>query len=90
MSETGALQPTVARKKRWLSINGTRITLYDVMDYLHAGPSPAEIQEWLPLTGQQLAAALEYIATHRAEVDAEYHQVLANAQANRGYWEERN
>ena len=50
MSETGELQPAVVRNKRGLSINGTRITLYDVMDYLQAGLSPEEIQEWLPLT----------------------------------------
>ncbi len=90
MSETGELQPMVVRNKRGLSINGTRITLYDVMDYLHAGLSPEEIQEWLPLTEQEVAAAVEYIATHRAEVEAEYHQVLAKAEENRRYWEERN
>ena len=82
MSEMGELQPTVVRNKRGLSIHGTRITLYDVMDYLHTGLSPEEIQEWLPLTEPQVAAAMEYIATHRAEVDAEYHQVLAKAEEN--------
>ena len=56
MSETGELQPMVVRNKRGLSINGTRITLYDLMDYLHAGLSPEEIQEWLPLTEQEVAA----------------------------------
>ena len=90
MSEIGELQPTVVRNERGLSINGTRITLYDLMDYLHAGLSPDEIREWLPLTQQQVAAAMEYIATHQAEVDAEYHQVLARAEENRRYWEERN
>lgn len=90
MSETGELQPTVVRNQRGLSINGTRITLYDVMDYLRAGLSPEEIQEWLPLSQQQLAEAIEYITTHRAQVEAEYHQVVAEAEENRCYWEERN
>lgn len=90
MSKTGELQPMVVRNKRGLSINGTRVTLYDVMDYLHAGLSSEEIQEWLPLTEQQVSAAVEYVSTHRAEVEAEYHQVLAKAEENRRYWEERN
>lgn len=80
----------VVRDKRGLSISGTRITLYDVMDYLQGGLSPEEIQQWLPLTNQQVAAAVEYIATHRAEVEAEYRQVLAQAEENRRFWEERN
>jgi uncharacterized protein (DUF433 family) len=90
MSETRELQPTVVRNERGLSINGTRITLYDVMDYLRAGLSPEELQEWLPLSEQQVAEAIKYIATHRAEVEAEYHQVLAKAEENRRYWEVRN
>src|SRR5437899_2446040 len=90
MNKMGEAQLTVVRNKRGLSINGTRITLYDVMDYLHAGLSPDEIREWLPLTEPQVAAAMEYIATHRAEVEAEYRQVLAKAEANRRYWEEQN
>jgi hypothetical protein len=37
-----------------------------------------------------LAAQLEYIAAHLAEVEAEYQQVLADAEATRKYWEKRN
>jgi hypothetical protein len=33
---------------------------------------------------------MEYIAAHRTEVEAEYQQVLTNADENRRYWEERN
>jgi uncharacterized protein (DUF433 family) len=90
MSETRELQPTVVRNKRGLSINGTRITLYDVMGYLRAGLSPEQIQEWLPLSRRQVAEAMEYIASHRAEVEAEYDQVVAKAEENHRYWEERN
>jgi uncharacterized protein (DUF433 family) len=84
------LQPTVVRTGRGLTINGTRITLYHLMDHLRAGRSPEEIREWLPLTEQQVADAIEYIEAHRAEVEAEYEQVLKNAAENRRYWEERN
>jgi uncharacterized protein (DUF433 family) len=90
MSKSLAVQSTVVRNQRGLSIQGTRITLYDVMDYVRAGLSPEEIREWLPLSEQQVADAMQYIETHRAEVEAEYHQVLAKAEANRRYWEERN
>src|ERR1051326_6888529 len=90
MSETRELQPTVMRNERGLSINGTRITLYHVMDLVHAGVPPEEMPDWLPLTEQQVADALEYITAHRAEVEAEYQIVLAQAEENRRCWEERN
>lgn len=90
MSESLELQPTVVRNKRGLSIHGMRITLYDVMDLVRAGLSPEEIREWLPLTEQQLADAIQYIDTHRTEVEAEYQQILTRAEENRQYWEERN
>jgi uncharacterized protein (DUF433 family) len=90
MSESVEHQPTVVRTERGLSINGTRITLYYVMDYVCAGRSPEEIQYWLRLTNRQLADVMEYIEEHRAEVEAEYQQVLQEAQEIREYWEERN
>ncbi len=71
MSEIRELQPTVVRNKRGLLINGTRITLYDVMDYIRAGLSSEEIQEWLPLTEQQVADAMKDIVTHRAQVEVD-------------------
>jgi hypothetical protein len=67
-----------------------RITLYDVMGYLKADWPPSLIQNWLNLTDAQLADALNYIAEHREEVDAEYQTVLQHAQENRAYWEARN
>jgi uncharacterized protein (DUF433 family) len=90
MSETTIPQPTVVRTSRGLSIAGTRITLYHVMDYLQAGQSPEVIRESLNLTEQQIADVMTYIEEHRAEVDAEYQQVLRDAEENQRYWEERN
>jgi uncharacterized protein (DUF433 family) len=90
MSKQLELQPTVVRTSRGLTIAGTRITLYDVMDYVRAGHSPESIQGWLKLTTEQTAAAMSYIEQHRPEVEAEYQQVLEEAEANRRYWEERN
>jgi uncharacterized protein (DUF433 family) len=87
-SETG--QPDIIRTERGLAIAGTRITLYDVMDYSTAGYPAKLIREKLCLTDAQIDAALAYIAAHQAEANAEYQQVLQGAEDNRRYWEERN
>jgi uncharacterized protein (DUF433 family) len=83
-------QSVIVRTERGLSIAGTRITLYDVMEYLLAGWPPALIRHRLDLTEQQMTDAVAYIDTHRAEVEAEYQTVLQHAQEIRRYWEERN
>jgi uncharacterized protein (DUF433 family) len=83
-------EPTVIRTSRGLTINGTRITLYDVMDYVCAEQSREYVQEILRLTDRQITDALAYIEEHRPEVEAEYQQVLQEAEENRRYWEERN
>ena len=90
MAETPIPQNTVVRTSRGLSIAGTRITLYDVMDYLTADWPPKLIQHWLNLTDQQMADVMDYIENHRAEVEAEYQLVLQQAEEIRQYWEARN
>jgi uncharacterized protein (DUF433 family) len=81
---------TVVRTSRGLSIAGTRITLYSILDYVHAGWPPKLIRDRLNLSDEQIRAALDYIAMHHVEVEAEYQQVLRDAEANRQYWEERH
>lgn len=83
-------QPTVIHTERGLTISGTRITLYDIIGYLEAGWPQHLIQQWLNLTEAQSVAAFAYIEEHRTEVEAEYQVVLAQAEASRAYWEERN
>ena len=73
MAKISDFHPTVVRTERGLSIAGTRITLYDVMDYVTAGWPPKLIRDRLNLTDQQVADVLEYINTHRAAVDAVAH-----------------
>lgn len=82
--------PRVIRTERGLTISSTRITLYDVLSYLHAGQSPEQLRESLPLTDQQIQTALDYISIHRDAVEAEYQRVLHDAAEARRYWEERN
>jgi len=82
-------QATVIRTERGLTIAGTRITLYDVLDYLHAGWPRKLIRDRLDLTEQQVADALVYIDIHKAEVEAEYQEVCQTAQEIQQYWEEQ-
>ncbi|WP_332967488.1 MULTISPECIES: DUF433 domain-containing protein [unclassified Microcoleus] len=60
----------IIRTERGLTIAGTRITLYDVMDYVTAQYPPKFIRSLFDLTEEQINAALFYIDTHWAEVDA--------------------
>jgi uncharacterized protein (DUF433 family) len=62
----------ILRTERGLTISGTRITLYDMVDHLAAGWTPKLILHWLPLTEAQLDAALAYIEANQAAVEAEY------------------
>jgi uncharacterized protein (DUF433 family) len=82
--------PTVVRTERGLSIAGTRITLYQIMDYLKAEWPPKLIRDWHNLTEHQINDVIAYIAEHRAEVEREYQQVVQQAEEIRHYWEERN
>jgi uncharacterized protein (DUF433 family) len=80
----------IIRTDRGLTISGTRITLYDVMDHLAAGWTPNLIRHWLPLTEEQINSAIDYIETNRTEVETEYQTVLQEAQQLRNYWDDRN
>ncbi|NMG10271.1 DUF433 domain-containing protein [Brasilonema sp. UFV-L1] len=83
-------QSMIIQTERGLTIAGTRITLYDVMDYVSAQYPPKFIRAMLSLTDEQMNAALSYIKAHRAEVEAEYQTILQEAEELRQYWEEQN
>jgi uncharacterized protein (DUF433 family) len=81
--------PTVVRTSRGLSIAGTRITLYALMDYFRAGWSPKLVQQWFGLTETQMEDVVRYLDAHCEQVDEEYQKVLKRSEENRRYWEER-
>jgi len=81
---------TVVRTGRGLSIAGRRLTLYSIMDYLRAGWPPHLIRDEFTLTDKQMTDVMEYITTHRDQVEQEYQAVLQQAEENRRYWETRN
>jgi uncharacterized protein (DUF433 family) len=83
-------QPGIIRTERGLTIAGTRITLYDVMDFLKAQYPPKLIRDKFNLTNEQIDAALSYIEVNRSQVEAEYQEVLVTREEIRQYWEERN
>ncbi|MEA5507521.1 DUF433 domain-containing protein [Halotia wernerae UHCC 0503] len=90
MAPTANGKAAIIRTERGLTIAGTRITLYDVMDYLKAQYPPKLIREKLGLNDEQIYSALAYIETHHIEVEAEYQECLQTAAEIRQYWEERN
>ena len=83
-------QVVIVRTERGLTIAGTRITLYDVMDYVTAQYPPKFIQGLFELTKEQINVALAYIEANHAEVEAEYQLVLKEAEELRQYYEEQN
>ena len=90
MSLTFSEPAIIIRTERGLVIAGTRITLYDVMDYVTENYPPKFIRAMLGLTDEQVAAALFYIETHRAEVETEYQFILKEAEELQQYYEEEN
>lgn len=83
-------QAAVIRTGRGLTIAGTRITLYAIMDYLELDWPLKLIRNRLNLTDAQIKAAIDYIAAHREECEAEHQAVVEQAEKSRLYWEEHN
>ena len=83
-------KPAITRTERGLTISGTRITLYQIMDYIHANYPRHLIRHQFYLTDDQFDAAISYIDAHYEEVESEYQIVVQQAEEIRDYWQERN
>ncbi|MDJ0532355.1 MAG: DUF433 domain-containing protein [Xenococcaceae cyanobacterium MO_207.B15] len=90
MTSASNKQTSIIRTERGLTIAGTRISLYDVIDLLKVQYPPKLIRDKFNLTDLQINAALSYIETNKTQVEAEYQEVLQNRKEIRQYWEERN
>ena len=77
MNSLTSPHPLIIRTERGLTISGTRITLYDIMDSFE-------------LTDSQLSAVISYIEQYREKFEAEYQEILANAAEIKEYWEAYN
>ena len=83
-------KPAITRTERGLTISGTRITLYQIMDYIHASYPRHLIRHQFYLTDEQFDAAISYIDAHYEEVESEYQIVLQQAEEIQDYWQEKN
>lgn len=90
MTLASSRQAAIVRTERGLTISGTRISLYEVMDFLKAHYPTKLIRDRFNLTDEQINAALFYIEAHRTQVETEYQEVLQTREEIRQYWEERN
>ena len=75
------MTPNVAEAKiinrgRGPEISGTRITVYDVMDYYKHGWHRDQIAVLFRLSSRDIQAAIDYIEAHKEEVLAEYQKIL--------------
>ncbi len=81
---------TVLRTERGLTIKGTRLTLYYIMDEIKKKNSLKNVRDIYELTDEEMLDILDYIHLNKEEVEKEYQEVLQAAEQNREYWEERN
>jgi uncharacterized protein (DUF433 family) len=57
-------------------IAGTRITIYDILDYTNQNWHHTAIAAWLHISSPQVRAAIQYIEEHKDEVMANYQEML--------------
>ena len=82
--------PTVVRTERGLTVGGTRLTIYSLIDWFKASHSDEFVVQSYRITPEQLADVHRYIEEHPDEGEAEYQEVLRQAAEYQRYWEERN
>jgi uncharacterized protein (DUF433 family) len=70
-------QAKIIDRGRGPELAGTRITVYDVLDYHGLGWHRDMIADTLELSSQQVEVALRYIEERRDEVMADYAEMLA-------------
>ena len=71
------LEAKIIDRGRGPEIEGTRITVYDVLDYHKLGWHRDMIAATLDLSSRQVEVAIGYIEEHRDEVMADYEEMLA-------------
>jgi len=75
MSST-IVESTIVNRGRGPEIAGTRITVFDVMDYLKHGWHRDRIAALFRLSSRDVQAAIDYIESHRDEVESDYQRIL--------------
>ena len=70
----------IINRGRGPEIEGTRITVYRIMDFVRDQCSLTTIADELALSEAQVQAAFDYITAHRSAVEAAYDQLLLRVQ----------
>ena len=70
------MEVTIVDRGRGPEIAGTRITIYNILDYTTADWHHTAIAATLRLSSEQVLAAIRYIEEHRAEVMSDYQKIL--------------
>ena len=71
------IEAKIIDRGRGPELAGTRITVYDVLDYHELGWHRDMIADTLELSAQQVEVAIRYIEEHREEVMADYAEMFA-------------
>jgi uncharacterized protein (DUF433 family) len=90
MNNSQPANPIIVQTSRGPSINGTRLTIYHIMDMLKYGKSPDYVQGWYHLTDEEMSAVMKYLKENEAALEQEYADILRRADEERRYWTERN
>jgi len=69
-------------------VEGTRITVYTILEYLEKGRSREWIAAMLGLSSRQVQAAVDYIDEHRSEVQAAYGKIMERIRSGNPPWVE--
>jgi uncharacterized protein (DUF433 family) len=85
MSQTSS---RIIDRGRGPELEGTRVTVYRIMDFVRDGSSPEEMARELELTAEQVSQALDYLAAHRDEVEAAYEPILQRVSGPNPDWVE--
>jgi len=67
---------TIINRGRGPEIAGTRITVYDILDYTTMDWHPTAIAAWLRISSRQVLAAIQYIEAHKEVVMANCQKML--------------
>jgi uncharacterized protein (DUF433 family) len=76
------IEAKIIDRGRGPEIAGTRITVYDILDYYDSGWHRDMIADLFELSSQQVEVAIRYIEDHREEVMADYEKIMERI--NRG------
>jgi uncharacterized protein (DUF433 family) len=69
-------KPRIINRGRGPEVEGSRITVYDVLDYHDLGWEPQRIADLFSLSVEQIRVAIDYIESHKDEVMAAYRKIL--------------